>query len=104
MEMCCRPRAGRVEEEVRQARAVELIAQKRLLDLHMRSQVCAKYCLMLCVTAEYASCQLLLPKALPAQSWKACFHCDYGIQVCTRAVLHSYKHNGWTSKLYREHQ
>ncbi|DBB04647.1 TPA: hypothetical protein ACH3X1_012711 [Trebouxia sp. C0004] len=33
-----RPRAGRVEEEVRQARAVELIAQKRLLDLHMRSQ------------------------------------------------------------------
>lgn len=36
---CNRPRAGRVEEEVRQARAVELIAQKRLLDLHMRSQV-----------------------------------------------------------------
>ena len=28
-----------MEEEVRQARAVELIAQKRLLDLHMRSQV-----------------------------------------------------------------
>ncbi len=42
--MCCRPRAGRVEEEVRQARAVELIAQKRLLDLHMRSQVCAHCC------------------------------------------------------------
>ena len=36
---CNRPRAGRVEEEVRQARAVELIAQKRLLDLNMRSQV-----------------------------------------------------------------
>lgn len=45
-DVCYRPRAGRVEEEVRQARAVELIAQKRLLDLHMRSQVCASCCSM----------------------------------------------------------
>jgi hypothetical protein len=52
--MCCRPRAGRVEEEVRQARAVELIAQKRLLDLHMRSQVCARCCSMPCVAGEHA--------------------------------------------------
>lgn len=41
MQYGTRPRAGRVEEEVRQARSVELIAQKRLLDLHMRSQVCS---------------------------------------------------------------
>ncbi|KAK9817997.1 hypothetical protein WJX72_005556 [[Myrmecia] bisecta] len=33
-----RPRAGRVEEETRQARAVELIAQRRKVDIHMRSQ------------------------------------------------------------------
>ncbi len=84
-DMCYRPRAGRVEEEVRQGRAVELIAQKRLLDLHMRSQVCARCCLMPCTAIEHASCQLLLPKALPAQSWEACSHCDY-IQVYTKSL------------------
>ena len=35
----CRPRAGRIEEGTRQARSVELIAQRRLLELFMRSQV-----------------------------------------------------------------
>ena len=53
-DVCHRPRAGRVEEEVRQARAVELIAQKRLLDLHMRSQVCAKCCSRPCSAGEHA--------------------------------------------------
>jgi len=53
-DMCYRPRAGRVEEEVRQARAVELIAQKRLLDLHMRAQVCASCCSIPCTAGDHA--------------------------------------------------
>ncbi len=59
-EMCCRPRAGRVEEEVRQARAVELIAQKRLLDLHMRSQVCASCHDLFHAQSEFVTASCLL--------------------------------------------
>lgn len=66
---CDRPRAGRVEEEVRQARAVELIAQKRLLDLHMRSQVpsfcnCPHAVTVTCLTVP-AHSRMLLPACTP---------------------------------------
>ncbi|GIL62977.1 hypothetical protein Vafri_17149, partial [Volvox africanus] len=33
-----RPRAGRIEEEVRTARSVELVAQRRRVELHLKSQ------------------------------------------------------------------
>ncbi len=32
------PRAGRIEEEVRMARSVELVAQRRRVELHLKAQ------------------------------------------------------------------
>ena len=37
-ERMCRPRAGRIEEETRLARSVELISQRRKVENHLRLQ------------------------------------------------------------------
>ena len=38
MRVYCRPRAGRIEEETRLARSVELVAQRRRIENHLRAQ------------------------------------------------------------------
>lgn len=103
----CRPRAGRIEEGTRQARSVELIAQLRLLELFMRSQVAfpacqfANICVVSCLKRLRAISPSICRRFFGNFLWigqsarKLCNCHSLGVTLLSKATKARHIHSYW---------